>query len=353
MTGKLNIRQNIEQREESLSPYAAKSKFSRGRLKDEEPCPIRTAFQRDRDRIIHSKAFRRLKHKTQVFIAPLSDHYVTRLTHTLEVSQLARTIARALNLNEDLTEAISLGHDLGHTPFGHIGEEVLNELYQGGFRHNEQSLRVVDLLEKNGMGLNLTWEVRDGILNHSKERSDILGESGQEVATLEGQICRIADAIAYINHDIGDALRAGIIRDKDLPTRASRVLGASHSQRINTMVCDIIKNSWSVTAFKEDYQPFISMSPAVLKASNILREFLFKKVYTENSSKQEQAREVIYKLYEYFIDNENGLPAEFLMASDQRERRVVDYIAGMTDQYAVRLAKDLKLIPFDWSITSP
>jgi len=353
MTGKLNIRQNMEQREESLSPYAAKSKFSRGLLKDEDPCPIRTAFQRDRDRIIHSKAFRRLKHKTQVFIAPLGDHYVTRLTHTLEVSQLARTISRALNLNEDLTEAISLGHDLGHTPFGHVGEEVLDELFDAGFRHNEQSLRVVDLLEKNGRGLNLTWEVRDGILNHSKERADILDKSQQEGATLEGQVCRIADAIAYINHDIGDAIRAGIIKDKDLPPKASKVLGGNHSQRINTMVCDIIKNSWSVTSLKEDYSPAISMSPEVLKASNSLREFLFKKVYTDSSRKAEQAREVIHRLYEYFLENENGLPAEFLMASDQKERRVVDYIAGMTDQYAIRLAQDLKLIPADWSIISP
>ena len=218
MTYQLNIRQRAEEREEALSPFAVKSRRSRGRLKPEEPCPIRTAFQRDRDRIIHSKAFRRLKHKTQVFIAPLGDHYVTRLTHTLEVSQLARTIARALNLNEDLAEAISLGHDLGHTPFGHVGEEVLNKLYHGGFRHNEQSLRVVELLEKDGQGLNLTWEVRDGIKNHSKPEEDIFEESQGKVATIEGEVCRIADAIAYINHDIGDAIRAGIITEDDLPT---------------------------------------------------------------------------------------------------------------------------------------
>ncbi len=353
MTGKLNIRQSIEEREESLSPYATKSKFSRGRLKEEEPCSIRTAFQRDRDRIIHSKAFRRLKHKTQVFIAPLGDHFVTRLTHTLEVSQLARTIARALNLNEDLAEAISLGHDLGHTPFGHIGEEALNELYHAGFRHNEQSLRVVDLLEKNGRGLNLTWEVRDGILNHSKERADIIVKREQVAATLEGKLCRIADAIAYINHDIGDAIRAGIITDEDLPSQASKVLGDNHSQRINTMVRDIIKNSWSVTSFREDYEPFISMSPRVLKATNSLREFLFKKVYTDSSRQAEQAREVIYQLYKYFIIHENQLPAELLIVSQETERRVVDYIAGMTDRYAIRLAQELNLIPVEWSIISP
>jgi len=228
MISQLNIRQTTEEKEESLSPYAVKSKLSQGRLKYEEPCPLRTVFQRDRDRIIHSKAFRRLKHKTQVFIAPLGDHYVTRLTHTLEVSQIARTISRALNLNEDLTEAIALGHDLGHTPFGHVGEDVLNEVYHHGFRHNEQSLRIVDLLENDGRGLNLTWEVRDGILNHSKTRADILGENQGKANTLEGQVCQIADAIAYINHDIGDAIRAGIITEGDLPLSAVRILDLSH-----------------------------------------------------------------------------------------------------------------------------
>jgi len=203
------ISQLTEEREERLSPYAAKSRLSRGRLRDEAPCPVRTVFQRDRDRIIHSKAFRRLKHKTQVFIAPLGDHYVTRLTHTLEVSQIARTISRALNLNEDLTEAIALGHDLGHTPFGHTGEDVLNELYPPGFRHNEQSLRIVDLLENDGRGLNLTAEVRDGIVNHSKSGVNVLGQEWGTVNTLEGEVVKIADIVAYINHDIGDALRAG------------------------------------------------------------------------------------------------------------------------------------------------
>jgi len=323
MVSRLNIRQMIEEREEALSPHAAKSRLSRGRLKNEEPCPVRTAFQRDRDRIIHSKAFRRLKHKTQVFIAPLGDHYVTRLTHTLEVSQIARTIARALNLNEDLTEAIALGHDLGHTPFGHVGEEVLNELYPAGFRHNEQSLRVVDLLEKDGHGLNLTLEVRDGIVNHSKTRVDIMGEGSGKASTLEGQVCKIADAIAYINHDIGDAIRAGIITENDLPLGPISVLGRFHSQRINTMVSDVIET--------------------VLKETNKLRDFLFERVYNLRSALEEaeKARGVVRLLYRYFNKHEDRLPAEYCHYSDKTERRVVDYIAGMTDQYALRMAEEL------------
>src|SRR4030043_1645416 len=211
----LNIRQRIEESENRLSPYASKSRLSRGRIRPEDPGPLRPAFQRDRDRVIHCKSFRRLKHKTQVFIAPLGDHYVTRLTHTLEVSQIARSISRALGLNEDLTEAISLGHDLGHTPFGHLGEEILNELCPGGFRHNEQSLRVVDFLEKYGQGLNLTWEVRDGILNHSKSYIGILDNGWSEVGTVEGRVVKIADIVAYINHDVSDALRAGIITERE------------------------------------------------------------------------------------------------------------------------------------------
>jgi len=341
---RLNIRQIAEEREESLSPYAVKSRLSPGRLKYEEPCPVRTAFQRDRDRIIHSKAFRRLKHKTQVFIAPLGDHYVTRLTHTLEVSQIARTISRALNLNEDLTEAITLGHDLGHTPFGHVGEDVLDELYHRGFRHNEQSLRVVDLLEKNGQGLNLTWEVRDGILNHSKTRVDILGQGWGKVNTLEGEVCKIADAIAYINHDIGDAIRAGIITEDDLPVLTTTVLGHSHSQRINTMVCDIIDHSWAVRGYDIMDSPTIGMSPQVLEATNTLREFLFDRVYNVRSAQKEaeKAREVVRLLYKYFNEHEDRLPPEYSFYSDDTEQRVVDYIAGMTDQYALRLAEELE-----------
>jgi dGTPase len=340
-----NIRQKIEEKEESLSPHAVKSSQSLGRLGDEEPCPVRTAFQRDRDRIVHSKAFRRLKHKTQVFIAPLGDHYVTRLTHTLEVSQIARTIARALNLNEDLTEAISLGHDLGHTPFGHVGEDILNELYSPGFRHNEQSLRVVDLLEKDGRGLNLTWEVRDGILNHSKTGVDvdILGQGWGEVNTLEGEVVKIADIVAYINHDIGDAVRAGIITGDNLPSSATTVLGPSHSRRIGTMVCDVIEHSWSASGTGASNCPGIGMSPRVLEATSALRQFLFERVYNRRSAEREarKAIDVICLLYGYFNRHEEKLPKEYSVYSDDVVRRVVDYIAGMTDQYAIRTAEEI------------
>jgi len=339
MINQLNVRQLAEAREESLSPYAAKSKQSRGRHRYEEPCPVRTNFQRDRDRIIHSKAFRRLKHKTQVFIAPLGDHYVTRLTHTLEVSQIARTIARALNLNEDLTEAIALGHDLGHTPFGHIGEDVLNELYHQGFRHNEQSLRVVDLLENDGQGLNLTWETRDGIVNHSKSRFNILEDWGK-VGTLEGEVCKIADIVAYINHDIDDAIRAGTIAEGDLPVLATGMLGRSHRERINTMVCDVIECSWAARGDNITTSPTIRMSPQILEATNTLREFLFARVYNLRSvhEEAERARKVIRLLYNYFKEHEEKLPPEYSLYSDEVAQRVVDYIAGMTDQYALRLA---------------
>jgi dGTPase len=339
----INIRERTEKREEALSPYAAKSKFSRGRLREEEPCPIRTSFQRDRDRIIHSKAFRRLKHKTQVFIAPLGDHYVTRLTHTLEVAQIARTLSRALNLNEDLTEAVALGHDLGHTPFGHIGEDVLNQLYYAGFRHNEQSLRVVDLLEREGRGLNLTWEVRDGVLNHSKGQAEILGEGWGDADTLEGQICKIADIVAYVNHDIEDALRAGIISQDDLPRAVTTTLGHTHSRRINTLVCDIIECSWAVSGGSDLTKPAISMSPEVLRATNILRQFLFDNVYNASLTRDEavEARRVLHLLYSYFLEHEDRMPPEFVCVSDNREQKVVDYIAGMTDQYALRLAEEI------------
>jgi dGTPase len=343
---KLNIRQLTEAREESLSPHAVKSQISRGRERPEEPDPVRTAFQRDRDRIIHSKSFRRLKHKTQAFIAPLGDHYVTRLTHTLEVAQIARTIARALNLNEDLTEAIALGHDLGHTPFGHVGEDVLNELFPGGFKHNEQSLRVVDFLEKDGRGLNLTWEVRDGIARHSKSsKGIILGEGWGDVGTIEGEVVKISDAVAYINHDIEDAIRAGVITGADLPHQAIKALGTSHSQRINTMVSDIIEQSWDVRIcdiIKE--RPAIRMSPPVVAAAETLNDFLFQRVYDVHSARQEtaKAREVVRFLYQYYVKNEAKLPPEYRRHGDTAERRVTDYIAGMTDQFASRMAEELK-----------
>ena len=343
MISQFDIRQRTEEREKELSPYAARSKFSRGRAKWEEPCPIRTCFQRDRDRIIHSKAFRRLKHKTQVFIAPLGDHYVTRLTHTLEVSQIARTIARSLNLNEDLTEAIALGHDLGHTPFGHVGEDVLDELHPAGFRHNEQSLRVVDVLEKEGQGLNLTWEVRDGILHHSKGQAEILGEKWGDVSTLEGQICKIADIIAYVNHDVEDAIRADIINQNDLPALVTSTLGQTHSQRINTLVCDIISCSWASSGYCSSASPTISMSPGILRAITSLRQFLFDRVYNPSLVKEEtvKAKKVLRLLYSNFLQHEGDLPQEFASLPVDRERKVIDYIAGMTDQYALRLSEEI------------
>lgn len=309
---------------------------------------MRTCFQRDRDRIIHSKAFRRLKHKTQVFIAPLGDHYVTRLTHTLEVSQIARSIARALNLNEDLTEAIALGHDLGHTPFGHVGEEVLNRLSPLVFRHNEQSLRVVDFLENGGEGLNLTWEVREGILKHSKTGIDILSDEWETSDTLEGQICKIADMAAYINHDIDDALRAGVIMESKLPDSAVSILGHSHSERIDTIVRDIVDHSWSVRGeglTNKETQPIIGMSTPVNEAMSILREFLFERVYKPSSVEDEskRAKEVVRLLYEYFTAHEEKLPGEYTLRGETLDRRVMDYIAGMTDQYALRIVGELNI----------
>jgi dGTPase len=304
---------------QQLSPQAQLAANSRGRVRPEKKCSVRTDFQRDRDRIIHSKAFRRLKHKTQVFISPEGDHYRTRLTHTLEVAQIARTIARALRLNEDLTEAIALGHDLGHTPFGHTGEEALNDVYPGGFRHNEQSLRVVDVLEGE-CGLNLTFEVRDGIINHSGERRAL---------TLEGQIVYFADRIAYINHDIDDALRAGVISAGELPFEPLQILGHSHSQRINCMVSDLIKTGRN--------SGDIQMSSAVDKATVKLRQFLFDFVYIGSEAKKDEnkARNLIKQLYAHFAAHPEQLPREYIRASQGKmERAACDYIAGMTDRFA-------------------
>lgn len=336
------VRLRLEEAEERLSPFASKSRLSRGRQRLEEPSLVRTEFQRDRDRIIHSMSFRRLKHKTQVFIAPPGDHYVTRLTHTLEVAQIARTIARALNLNEDLTEAIGLGHDLGHTPFGHAGEMALSELLPGGFRHNEQGLRVVDILEKDGEGLNLTWEVREGILKHSKVREDILAEGWGTASTLEGQICKVADSVAYINHDIGDAIRAGLITEDDLPPRAVFVLGRRHSQRINTLVCDIVDSSWPATG-EDNGNVTITMSPTILEAANILREFLFQRVYFSPTSdrQREEAIKVVRVLFEFFQEHPDRLPPEIRRSSDDLDRCVADYVAGMTDRFAMELFQGL------------
>ncbi len=350
-----SVRKRLEDRERLLAPGAMRVVETRGRARPETPSDMRTEYQRDRDRIVHSKAFRRLKHKTQVFIAPAGDHYVTRLTHTLEVSQVARTIARALNLNEDLTEAIGLGHDLGHTPFGHAGEQALGMLLPDGFRHNEQSVRIVDWLEASGAGLNLTWEVREGILKHSKPREGIFQEleerywSAEEwgpplATTLEGQIVRLSDSVAYLNHDIADAVRAGVLRTEDLPREARRVLGETHSRRIDTLVSDIVDASWdAATKPRRDGVPAgdIAMSDEVAAASDELRDFLFENVYLweERLAEAERARRVLEFLWEHFMRHPGEVAAsEFTRPEDPLARRIADYIAGMTDLFAMATA---------------
>lgn len=332
----MNIKEMIERREmEELSPLAAKSAQSRGRDQPIKPCELRSEFQRDRDRIIHSKSFRRLQFKTQVFVAPEGDHYRTRLTHTLEVSQVARSIARGLRLNEDLTEAIALGHDLGHTPFGHIGERTMNRLIGGGFRHNEQSLRVVEVLEGKG-GLNLTWEVRDGILNHS---------GNGRAATLEGRVVGKADRIAYINHDIDDALRAGIIRPHELPPDALKVLGQTHGERIEAMISDIVSES-------EKAGDIIS-SDLVQSATDMLRSFLFKNVYQDRWRTQEENKcdFIVSNLFRYFMEHPAEMPLEYVTIAyrEGSERAVVDYVASMTDRFAARLFQKL-FVPESFSV---
>ena len=329
--------------EEFLSPWASKSRKSKGRNKKEQPCLLRTEFQRDRDRIIHSKAFRRLKHKTQVFIAPFGDHYRTRITHTLEVSQIARTIARSLRLNEDLAEAIALGHDLGHTPFGHTGEDALNDVHSKGFRHNEQSLRVVEKLEGKG-GLNLTWEVRDGILNHSLDKEKVLDpETESHPYTLEGEIVRMADCVAYVNHDIDDAIRAGIIKESDLPQRPLETLGRIHRERIDILVQDIVRRSWD--------KAHLEMSQEILASFNELRDFMYEEVYSRQSLGVEtrKAYRIVTDLYEFYLENPHSFPDVPRKDASPEEigRLAVDYIAGMTDQYALNIYKD-KFLPKGW-----
>ncbi|MBI4339351.1 MAG: deoxyguanosinetriphosphate triphosphohydrolase [Chloroflexi bacterium] len=339
------VRLRLEEREELLSPYASRVRLSRGREVDEAPSPLRTDFQRDRDRIIHSMAFRRLKHKTQVFIAPLGDHYVTRLTHTLEVSQIGRTIARALNLNEDLEEAITLGHDLGHTPFGHAGEETLDQLAPMGFSHSQQSLRVVETLEKEGQGLNLTWEVRQGIVHHSKPQGDFLQDGGANGLSLEAQVCRVADAVAYLNHDIGDALRAGVLRAEDLPPSVTKLLGNRHSQRIDALVTDIVEASWACAGENPSGEaPSIAMSPRVREAMNTLRSFMFERVYLPSGrdAQGRKAREIVGFLYRYYQAHPGEIPEEYWRREDPPERMALDYVSGMTDHYALRRADELQ-----------
>lgn len=333
------VRTQLEEREfQILSPFAAKAAQSRGRAEEEPQCEMRTDFQRDRDRIVHSKALRRLMHKTQVFLAPEGDHFRTRLTHTLEVAQIARTIARGLALNEDLTEAIALGHDLGHTPFGHNGENFLNEKHPGGFRHNEQSLRVVDCLEQNGKrkGMNLTQEVRDGILNHTGAGIPF---------TLEGQVVKISDRIAYINHDIDDAIRGGIISESDLPQDCIDYLGAGHRERINTLVTDMITQS--------DGKERIAMSAEALQTMDRLRKFMFQNVYhsgiVKTDEELDKIRNMIFFLYDFFKNNPARLPAErqAMIADDGLDEVVKDHIAGMTDRYAVNMFSEI-FVPKGW-----
>lgn len=325
----MTIREQLEANEASfLSPRAALSSQSRGREQAASPCPMRTAFQRDRDRIIHCKAFRRLKYKTQVFLSPEGDHYRTRLTHTLEVAQIARTIARCLRLNEDLAEAIALGHDLGHTPFGHIGERSLDELMPEGFRHNEQSRRVVEVLENDGAGLNLTWEVRDGILCHSGK---------QFPATLEGECVRRADRIAYLNHDLDDALRGGVLREFELPADCLKVLGRSHGERINNMIADVVANS-------QDTE-HLEMSPVFQSSMDGLRDFMFERVYRDAWRAAEESRcdHVMKSLFSYYMAHPGEMPEEFVLLGyrDGSARAVCDFLSCMTDRYATRLYQKL------------
>ena len=313
-----------------LSPYAVLSSETRGREEEIPPCPIRTEFQRDRDRIIHCKAYRRLMHKTQVFLSPEGDHYRTRLTHTNEVTQVARTMARALRLNEDLTEAIALGHDLGHTPFGHAGEEALNDVFPGGFKHSEQSVRVVEKIEK----LNLTWEVRNGILCHS---------SGKDAETREGQIVRFADKIAYINHDIEDAVRAGVLTEDDIPYNVRYTLGRTKSERLTTLIVSVIENSGEE----------IKMSPDIYKTFIDFKSFMFKSVYVNPKAKSQEtkAKDILRKMYDYFIHHSDKLPREYLEIAerDGAERAVCDYISGMSDRYAISLFEEL-FVPTPWGV---
>ena len=323
----MDIRQKLERAEELiLSPYACLSKNSRGRKTEEEKCDLRTEFSRDRDRIIHSKAFRRLKHKTQVFISPGNDHYRTRLTHTLEVSQIATTISKALMLNTDLAEAISMGHDMGHTPFGHMGERVLNELCPEGFKHYEQSLRICDIIERDGKGLNLTYEVRDGILNHSGDDS---------ASTFEGRIIKFADRFAYINHDIDDAIRAKMICDSDIPEKCVKILGSTNSERIDTLIKDII-----FTTTKEGN---VAMSKDIEDAMMELRQFMFERVYYKIHDHTDTVKMIIGKIYEYYKNDVDRLPDEYknLLENSSLDRVVCDYVSSMTDDYIIHMFNEL------------
>ena len=334
----MNIRETFEEREfQTLSPHAAHSRNSRGRERYEPECDIRTVYQRDRDRILHSKVFRRLKDKTQVFLSPQGDHYRTRLTHTLEVSQTARTVARALKLNEDLVEAIALGHDLGHTPFGHAGEAALNAIHPGGFRHAEQSVRVVEVLEKEGKGLNLTWEVRDGILNHRTAGSP---------STLEGQVVRLCDKISYIHHDMDDSIRAGLLSEDDIPITLRVVLGDTCRERLNTLIHDMVESSLGKDSIRQ--------SPEMAEAMKLLRELMFANVYRSSVAKKEEvkAKRMLTELYEYYTEHPDQLSGEYqrlIERGEKKEQVVCDYISGMTDQYSIHKFQEI-YVPKSWAV---
>ena len=344
MSHSQEVRASLERREASLSPFAAKASTSRGRERPEQPSSVRLEFQRDRDRIIHSKSFRRLKNKTHVFIAPAGDHYVTRLTHTLEVAQIARTIAKALLLNETLAEAIAMAHDLGHPPFGHAGESVLARLMPGGFSHYKQSLRVVDRLENDGRGLNLTPEVRDGILKHSKGEGEILPkEPSRRAATLEGQAVRVADIFAYSTADLDDAFRAGLLRPSDVPTRVQKVLGRTSSERIATLVKDVLRCTLEADLDR------IRMSGEVMEGLERLRSFLFERVYRHEASMREfrKAEQVLIRIREHVIRNPEKTIGAAPGGPARRDRLVLDFIAGMTDRYAIALFEEIA-VPRPW-----
>ena len=347
MADKLRIREMQEELELStLHPRAMKSRDSRGRERDEPPCDVRPCFQRDRDRILHSKAFRRLTHKTQVFLAPAGDHYRTRLTHTLEVAQIARTLARALRLNESLTEAIALAHDLGHTPFGHAGEDTLGKLAPGGFNHYDQSLRVVDRLENDGRGLNLSYEVRDGIIKHSKGRqgSPVRRHKSERALTLEADLVRLSDIVAYVTHDIDDAQRAGLLKAGDIPKEISAAVGRTSSERIDRMVKDVIQ-----TTIDADLE-YVAMSPASLEALERLRDFLFERVYLNPVSKGEftKAEKVLTEIYQAVSKNLDAYLSRERFPGEPTERQILDFIAGMTDRYAIALFESL-CVPRPWA----
>ncbi|MEE8363251.1 MAG: deoxyguanosinetriphosphate triphosphohydrolase [Dehalococcoidia bacterium] len=337
------VRARLERREDGLSPHAVRVTETLGRATPEEPSPVRTEFQRDRDRIVHTNSFRRLKHKSQVFVAPVGDHYVTRLSHTLEVSQIGRTIARALNLNEDLVEAIGLGHDLGHTPFGHLGERVLDGLLPGGFQHSLHSVRIVELLEKGGRGLNLTREVVEGIRRHSKPQGRFLAAEAVEGMTLEAQVVRIADAVAYLAHDINDAIRAGVIREDDLPAAARDRLGRRHSQRVNTLVTDIIEASWSATG-EGPGTPRIAMSREVGEVTTELRDWMFERVYLPIGHTREgkASMQIVELLFEHYLAHPDETPDDLPREGTTPERLAADMVCGMTDLFALREAERIR-----------